>query len=144
MNGIEKNTDSTGCAVFDGLASGTEISYIISKIGYETTDGLESLRDTIVCSGNSIIKVMLRKQLNTSLNADYQSDIKIYPNPSNGVFFIDNCNDAKISVFNSNGNYLKTIKINNGKFDIRPIAPGLYTLIAETQKGIVTVQIVIY
>lgn len=144
MNGIEKNTDSTGCAVFDGLASGTEIAYIISKIGYETTDGLESLRDTIVCSGNSIIKVMLRKQLNTSLSTDNQSDIKIYPNPSNGVFFIDNCNDAKISVFNSNGNYLKTTKINNGKFDIRPIAPGLYTLIAETQKGIVTVQIVIY
>ncbi|MBO7497020.1 MAG: T9SS type A sorting domain-containing protein [Salinivirgaceae bacterium] len=143
VNGIEKNTDSTGCALFDRLTTGTTITYTICKDGYETTDGHKSLTDSIICTDNSIIRVTLRKQANTSNIYEYQSDINIYPNPSDGIFTIENIDNAKISLFNIDGKLLKTIKITNSTIDLRPIDSGLYTLVIETPNGSVSTQIVI-
>ena len=143
VNDIEKNTDSTGCAMFDSLAAGATITYTICKDGYETTDGHKLLTDSIICSENSVIRVTLKKQANPSLIAEYQSDIKIYPNPSDGVFTIQNTDGVKISLFNIDGKLVKTTKITNSTIDLRPIASGLYTLIIETPNGNVATQIVI-
>lgn len=143
LNGIEKNTDSTGCATFDNITDGTQLAYTISKAGYEVANGRKMLTDTIVCTGNTIIRVSLRKQVITSFGTEEQTGIKIYPNPSDGLITISNCEGSKILIFNTDSKLVKITKVTSGIIDLRPITPGLYTLVAETPDGNMTTMIVI-
>ena len=143
MNGIGKTTDSTGCAVFDSITAGMQIAYSISKAGYEVTDGRKILMDTMICTGNTIIRVSLKKQATTSFGTEEQTGIKIYPNPSDGLITISNCEGMKIAVYNADGKLVKITEVTSGIIDLRPITPGLYTLVADTSNGKISTLIII-
>ena len=143
INGIVKNTNSSGMAIFDSVAAGTQIAYAISKIGYEVTDGRQTLTDTMTCTGNTVIRVSLRKQAVTSCGTEKPAGIKIYPNPSDGLITISNYEGAKITIYNTDGKLVKITKVIGSAIDLRPITPGLYTLVAETPDGNMSAVIVI-
>ncbi|MBR4621145.1 MAG: T9SS type A sorting domain-containing protein [Salinivirgaceae bacterium] len=143
VNGIDKNTDSTGHAVFDGIADSTNIAYTISKDGYEVANGRRTLSDSMICTGNITIRLSLRKVAGTSYGTEEQAGIKIYPNPSDGLINLPDFNGQTVSIFDTNGRLVKKATVDGGRIDLRPITAGIYTLIAETQSGIVSIIIVI-
>lgn len=143
VNGIDKNTDSTGRAVFDGISDSTNIAYTISKDGYEIANGRRTLSDSMICTGNVTIRLSLRKVAGTSYGTEEQAGIKIYPNPSDGLINLPNFNGQTVSIIDANGRLVKKATVDGGRIDLRPITAGIYTLIAETQSGIVSVKIVI-
>lgn len=143
VNGIDKNTDSTGHAVFDGIADSTNIAYTISKDGYEVANGRRTLSDSMICTGNITIRLSLRKVAGTSYGTEEQAGIKIYPNPSDGLINLPDFNGQTVSIIDANGRLVKKAIVDGGRIDLRPITAGIYTLTAETQNGIVSVIIVI-
>lgn len=80
-----------------------------------------------------------------STDAIKNFDLKIYPNPSNGIFTIDVTLDkvmpATIRIFSLNNNSIIASKSENGKqaylfdFGLNGLAPGVYFILFESQQG---------
>jgi len=65
----------------------------------------------------------------TSVNNSQNIDIKVYPNPSNGVFTIVNDNDAQIFVYDILGNLVFAKEISaNAQIDLSNLSEGNYFL----------------
>ena len=64
----------------------------------------------------------------TGIASNSLPDVKIYPNPANGHFFIENAAGSEISVFNTKGELIETLKGNNEKqlVDVSRLSKGLY------------------
>lgn len=82
---------------------------------------------------------------------DYeQSDLKLYPNPTNGIVNVEfemgneQWKDVEIQIFDMYGKLLRTIPVNDSTIqtDMSPFADGVYTLRIKTQDGVVTRKIV--
>ena len=146
MNNIAKTTDSLGIVKFDSIFAGTDISYTISKLGYQTIDGQTELSGSFTLFGNTNVTITLKavEQPPVSAINNMTSEIIVYPNPSDGLFYIQNCDIQKVSIFDQNGKLVKIVTSDNNKIDLRPIVPGLYTLIIETPAGNVSTQIVVH
>lgn len=146
MNNIAKTTDSLGIVKFDSIFAGTDISYTISKLGYQTIDDQTELSGSFTLFGNTNVTITLKavEQPPVSAINNMTSEIIVYPNPSDGLFYIQNCDIQKVSIFDQNGKLVKIVTSDNNKIDLRPIVPGLYTLIIETPAGNVSTQIVVH
>lgn len=80
-----------------------------------------------------------------STDAIKNFDLKIYPNPSNGIFTIDVTLDkvmpASIKIFSLINNSIIASKSENGKqaylfdFGLNGLAPGVYFILFESQQG---------
>ena len=80
-----------------------------------------------------------------STDAMKNFDLKIYPNPSNGIFTIDVTLDkvmpASIKIFSLINNSIIASKSENGKqaylfdFGLNGLAPGVYFILFESQQG---------
>ncbi|MEL1255895.1 T9SS type A sorting domain-containing protein [Flavobacterium sp. DGU38] len=76
---------------------------------------------------------------------DKKFDLKIYPNPSQGIFTVDVTLDkampARVKVYNLNNNLLIDSKTGEGQdnymfnFNLGGLAPGLYFVLFESQQG---------
>ena len=73
---------------------------------------------------------------------ELSNGINVYPNPNNGVFFIDNIPNGEIvntvEVFNTMGNSIKKIKWSNTKNEIAipEVAVGTYFINVRTNKSV--------
>ena len=143
VNGIDKNTDCTGRAIFEGFADSTHIAYTISKDGYVVANGYKILSDSMICNGNTTIRVSMRKLTSTSYGIEEQAGIEIYPNPSDGLINLPDCNGQTVSIFDANGRLVKKAIVDGGRIDLRPIPAGVYTMIVEAPNGIASVILVI-
>ncbi|MBO4481164.1 MAG: T9SS type A sorting domain-containing protein, partial [Bacteroidales bacterium] len=54
-----------------------------------------------------------------------------------------NCEGMKIAVYNADGKLVKITEVTSGIIDLRPITPGLYTLVADTSNGKMSTLIII-
>lgn len=94
FNSEEKTTDSNGEAIFKSVLPASQISYSISKEGYNTETG-----DIEISTESKTINVEM--SVATTIEETVVADFKIYPNPSNGVFSVEllNNNNYKICIY---------------------------------------------
>jgi Secretion system C-terminal sorting domain len=81
--------------------------------------------------------------LNTN-NFSIVGNIKIYPNPTTGIFTISIKEDASVKMYDMFGKLIYTSKTNIGesKIDISNYPSGIYLLQVETENGSVTKKII--
>ena len=72
------------------------------------------------------------------VNSVKENQIKIYPNPSNGLLFINAKEDSDIELISIQGNLMISKMIYRGisKLDIRVLAKGVYFLRLENKHGV--------
>ena len=133
VNGIEKMTDSLGLVRFDSIAAETPISYIAKVTGYTTIDGQAEQMGSFVLMANTTINIALKAielppEPPISTTDDKATEIVVYPNPSDGLLQIQNCDGQEFMLFDMNGRKLKTGTVEGGRIDLRPISAGTYAL----------------
>ena len=148
MNGTTQTTDSLGIVRFDSIVVQTPINYIISKKDYQTIDGQNELTGTFVLAANTSITITLKAvelpPPPVSVIENSASRIIVYPNPSDGLLYIQNADGQEFVLVDKNGRMLQTGTIESGQIDLRPIATGIYTLIIKHEGGISSTQVVVY
>ena len=149
LNGIVKTTDSLGLVRFDSIAAETPVSYIAKATGYTTIDGHKEQTGAFVLMANTTVNIALKAvplppNPPVSTADDRATEITIYPNPSDGLLFVQNCDGQEFMLFDLNGRKFKTGTVEGGRIDLRPIPAGIYTLIIRHSGGALSTQVVIY
>ena len=149
VNGIVKTTDSLGLVRFDSIAAETPVSYIAKATGYTTIDGQKEQTGAFVLMANTTVNIALKviplpPNPPISTADDRATEITIYPNPSDGILFVQNCDGQEFMLFDLNGRKFKTGTVEGGRIDLRPIPAGIYTLIIRHSGGALSTQVVIY
>jgi hypothetical protein len=57
-----------------------------------------------------------------------KDDIAVYPNPTNGLVTIDNCQDCMVEVFDARGNLVHQRRISSNSLDLFDLPNGMYIL----------------
>jgi BspA type Leucine rich repeat region (6 copies)/Secretion system C-terminal sorting domain len=122
---------SINANVFDGVT--------IANIPLKVTAGSESLYTNAAVWQNF--------QSVTTLKTNHFSianDVKVYPNPSTGIFNISIQEDASVEVHDMLGKVIYTNKVKSGNstIDISNYQSGMYLLQVETENGSVTKKII--
>ena len=149
LNGIVKTTDSLGLVRFDSIAAETPVSYIAKATGYTTIDGQKEQTGAFVLMANTTVNIALKAvplppNPPISTADDRATEITIYPNPSDGLLFVQDCDGQEFMLFDLNGRKFKTGTVEGGRIDLRPIPAGIYTLIIKREGRISSTQVVIY
>lgn len=148
VNGIVKTTDSLGLVRFDSIAAETPVSYIAKATGYTTIDGQKEQTGAFVLMANTTVNIALKAvplppNPPISTADDRATEIAIYPNPSDGLLFVQNCDGQEFMLFDLNGRKFKTGTVEGGRIDLRPIPAGIYTLSANISGKPVSFTIII-
>ena len=148
VNGIVKTTDSLGLVRFDSIADETPVSYIAKATGYTTIDGQKEQTGAFVLMANTTVNIALKAvplppNPPISTADDRATEITIYPNPSDGLLFVQDCDGQEFMLFDLNGRKFKTGTVEGGRIDLRPISAGIYTLSANISGKPVSFTIII-
>lgn len=97
---------------------------------------LDSIRANLVTPENLTFTGVVCNPVLSISNAEFESSIKIYPNPTHNVFYIENKTDIairKINVYNQVGQLVTSINSNHAtlKIDLSPFNAGIYFLEIE-------------
>lgn len=77
----------------------------------------------------------------TGVDNPTASNVKVYPNPSTGQFYITGINDANIDIFNISGQKVAEYKNSNGKMNLSNLNNGIYFLKINSDQSIITKRI---
>lgn len=82
----------------------------------------------------------------TSVEENDLSKIKIYPNPTQNIITIANCNNADFEIYNILGSKIKFGKINNEQYEINfeNLKSGQYLLKIKNNKDLKNIKIIKY
>jgi len=154
INGVNVNLGSkssstydNGIAIFNNVVPEAGISYTLTKDGYDDYSGTVDVKDKDET-------VAVQMSLKTAIGNLSESNFRLYPNPSDGLFNIEfiNVNESSnysVQVYNVLGAmvYSKVINVNqNSKFeiDITDKAKGMYILsIKSTNNKIVNRRVIV-
>lgn len=73
---------------------------------------------------------------------DEQIDVVVYPNPTTSVVNIKGAESLNVSVINSNGSVENLHQMADNQYSVEHLRKGIYTLVIETQAGVVSKQLV--
>lgn len=145
-------TDIYSTANYFSLGTYSTVTDSYSTVNYSVTptvSGQFNLRFKVY-AGNSdgvlIDDLSISTSLSTDENIHNLDNIKIYPNPTDNLLFIDTTEKQiqEIEIFDLQGRLLKTIKENKEKYqiDISNFSSATYLVKLSTEKGSQTVKIV--
>ena len=77
----------------------------------------------------------------TGVDNHTTSNVKVYPNPSTGQFYITEINNANIDIFNISGQKVAEYKNSNGKINLSNLNNGVYFLKINSDQNIITKRI---
>lgn len=130
-------TDDNGSTVFENLEDGT-YNYTITA-----NEFLEYESQFEINGSDVYVEVNL---LLDGVNNSKSASLKIYPNPNNGLLFIQTEEDIQtIIIYNLFGQLIETLEINNKRdqIDMTAYENGMYLIRIETLKGIYTHKIIL-
>lgn len=81
--------------------------------------------------------------LSSSDVSSVNADVKLYPNPSTEWFKISGVDAAEISVFNVNGQLVKSFTYNGNEMSVSGLKTGLYYIVIQTEKGNITKKLLV-
>jgi len=144
FNSEQKTSDSEGIAIFNHVFQASNIALLISKEGYNTLDTAITVTDQ-----NKYIDIQL--SLATAISDFTNSNVKIYPNPSEGIFNVeintDDNSEYKVVVYDILGSviYQRNVYSNSKhQIDISKYAKGMYFLSVEKEnKQTISKQLII-
>jgi hypothetical protein len=127
FNNEEKNTDITGSVSFENIPNG-EYGYLVQKEGYGSIIVTPDDNERITVNEEDVIKEILLS--NVSVNIVGNNNIKIYPNPTSGILYIEGDFSGKviINVNDAVGKHilLKEFTSTRTSIDLTNYQPGIY------------------
>ncbi len=106
-------TDTNGDAVFANCSEESAMAYIVSKSGYDNTNG------TVDVDADKTVNVVLTLTVGIS---NLENKISIVPNPNNGLFTIKtkglNTPNSVVEIYSVSGKLIYQNKLNSNAFDI--------------------------
>ncbi|MEI6455725.1 MAG: T9SS type A sorting domain-containing protein [bacterium] len=136
--GYEHYEWSTGDTVYAITIHGSDLGAGTWTISCEATEG--------PCTGRDSITLTILN--NPGMEEPEQSKLKIHPNPSGGIFYLDlPCTECSVQITNANGLEVTGISLtneNNGrlKIDLTSQPPGVYFVKVMKQEMTLTGKIV--
>jgi len=127
-------TDASGIASIE-LVNG-EYDYTVSYDGYYDSVGTVTIADS-----NVDVNIVLHE---VGINDLHAIGIKVYPNPTNGILYLNSDKSYTVKVLNTIGNTLFEEQFNgDGTIDLSKQAPGIYFLSVQHNNRIVTKRIIL-
>ncbi|MFP4447131.1 MAG: Ig-like domain-containing protein [Bacteroidales bacterium] len=125
FNGESKTTDESGVAEFMEIEPGTK-SYQVTMSGYDSESG------TVTVEDGDVSKSIVMTESATNINELEKHGIEVYPNPTDGVFYITNKENAKmelvISDITGKSILKKAIEDSRNQINLSDYATGIYIL----------------
>jgi len=142
------SSDATWCSV---TPSGSGNGTITAVCAANPTNVIRVASITVTVAGLTPQVVTVTQQLSTvSVSEIPGSDIKIYPNPSKGNFFISLGNlaghEAKVTILSENGSVVMTRNIvtnEDSNFNMQSLPAGTYFIRIKTELGTKTERLLI-
>jgi len=131
---VDDNTDASGQLVIADVYAGT-YSYSVSATGYVPYDGT-----FVVVDQDITIPVVL---VSTNI-AEFDANISVVPNPSNGMINISADQNYQIEVLDLTGCVIQSVNMNNNNasIDITSESNGMYIIRFTNDNGTGTVKVV--
>ncbi len=135
MGDDSKQTNEDGLAKFYNVVPAAAINYVLSKADYISYSGTCDVK-------NSDVNIYYQMTL-TGIDKDIVSKIKVFPNPSNGIFNIEMQDLSEqvfvVKVYDLVGNliFIENIDYGNSTFeiDLTDKSKGIYILSIESGNG---------
>ena len=115
-----------------------------------STEGIyyDTLTSVNTCDSIVILDLKVNTLPLSINNIDANSEISIFPNPSQtGIFTInsstENLNNSVLNVYDITGKLIVSEKLENNKINLSNLASGIYSVEVKTEKGSVKERIVI-
>lgn len=137
FNGVTQYTDSIGKTIFTEVETGNNLSFTLSKEGFWDYDSTLNLV-------NADVTFSAHLSSTTEITTIDDRDIKIYPNPSSGIFNLEIFNSKNstyiVKIYDIIGSVVYSKNIGNNQnimeqIDITNKSKGIYLLSVESNKG---------
>jgi hypothetical protein len=115
------------------LTDGVAVNFSTDQIAYAADGIVGSLDNPFVLHFGTL-----------DVNENATVNVKVYPNPSDGIFNIEGQNIRKVEVFNAFGQPVYSKETENGfmKLDLTDCAVGIYLIRIITDNGVLNHQII--
>ena len=119
-----------------------ELSFVLTD-GMNMNQSVDQLTYVVDNIAGSFDNPVVLRFGATGVNEDAAANVRIYPNPSEGVFNIEGNNIRKVEVFNALGQPVYSMETENGflKLDLTNRASGIYLIRVITDDGICNRQV---
>lgn len=127
--GLEGADNSAVSTLTDSSGNGNNGTLINFNLSASSSNWISS---SIIQTGNTCTILGVGDH-----DSDFNSDLKVYPNPSSSAFFIDSNASGTIVIFDLLGKTVKTQKINSGttSLDLGNVTNGTYLLKVTNEKN---------
>ena len=139
---VENGTDLTALVASYTLSgdASAAITGITQESGVTSNDFSNDVIYTITAQNGDTqdwtIKVTEANE--TSVNSIIENNINIYPNPSNGIVNITNCDNSLLNIVNSNGKVVLSTTVNNNTVDLSNLNTGIYYIFIVKANNTIT------
>ncbi|NBC83265.1 MAG: T9SS type A sorting domain-containing protein [Bacteroidetes bacterium] len=132
--------DFTYTITSGNLVNGDKLSGKLSREKGETVGSYQIKQGTLSAGDNyeiSFVGAEFEIVAATDINTHESNNIRFYPNPTNGILYVDT-EQAYIKVFDMNGTLIFETQLNRSrKIDISNTSPGAYLILLTTDNGVI-------
>ena len=119
-------TDET-CFTFTGLMGSTQYFVVVTAVSGEYFANSEKVAVTTVPTGIATASTDV---------------VTVYPNPAVSDLYIKGAIAEEVNIYSVSGKFYISARPENNKVDVSSLAPGIYTILIKSDKGIAHLQFI--